>query len=118
MFHINTDHAGLFPPYSVTMFSAFLLGIGLLWLLNRRDGIPKNIAGLLALLSPVMILTCAAGMGYLMSHGQTVGFASMGALFGMYLSVITMSLIYGNREAARNMLQNCTLVLPLMYAVS
>ena len=118
MFHINTDSDALFSPYAVTMFSAFLLGIGLLWLLNRRDGIPKNIAGLLALLSPVMILTCAAGMGYLMSHGQTVGLASMGALFGMYLSVITMSLIYGNREAARNMLQNCTLVLPLMYAVS
>lgn len=118
MFHINTDHAGLFPPYSVTMFSAFVLGIGLLWLLNRKDGIPKNIAGLLVLLSPVMIVSCAAGTGYLMSHGQTVGLSSMGALFGMYLSVIIMALICGNRGHARLMLQNCTLVLPLMYAVS
>lgn len=118
MFQINTDSDALFTPYAVTMFSAFLLGIGLLYLLNRRDGIPKNIAGLLALLSPVMILSCAAGLGYLMSHGETVGLASMGALFGMYLSVIVMSLICGKRGTARQMLQNCTLVLPLMYAVS
>ena len=117
MFQINTDFRRI-PPYSVTMFSAFVLGIGLLWLLNRKDGIPRRIAGYLAFLNPLMIAVGAAGLTYLSSHGKRTGFSSLGALFGMYESVLAMSLIYGRRDAARTMLENCTLVLPLMYGIS
>ena len=117
MFQINTDFRRI-QPYSITMLSAFLLGIGLLYLLNRRDGVPKRIAGYLALLNPVMIVCNASGLTYLSSHGRSLGFSSLGSLFGMYGSEIVMSLICGKRDAARTMLENCTLVLPLMYGVS
>ena len=117
MFHINTV-SGRIPPYTVTMISAFLLGIGLLYLLNRRDKIPKQIAGFLLILAPVMILFHAIGMTYLTSHGTQFGPSSMGALIGMYLSAIVMGLICGDLKMMRKLLENCTFILPLMYAVS
>ena len=117
MFYINTA-CGRIPPYTVTMFSAFILGIGLLYLCNRKDGIPKQIAGFLVLLSPVMILSCAAGLTWLSSGGSSFGFSSLGALFGMYLSAAVMGVIRGKRDALFIMPENCTFVLPLMYGVS
>jgi len=76
------------------------------------------IAGFITLLSPFMSFFFAFLLTYAASGGRKTGLSSMGGLFGMYLSVITLALIKRDKNSTKITIENCTLVLPLIYSIS
>lgn len=115
--HIDTSYS-LIPPYVVMIVLACALGIGVQYILNIKRGADKKTAGFVALLSPFMSIFFGLLLTYAASGGKEIGLSSIGGLAGMYGSVITLALITGDKEKSKLMLENCTLVLPMMYSVS
>lgn len=115
--HIDTYYS-VFPPYAAMIFLSFVIGISAIYIMNIRSGVRKNIAGYLALLSPVMSVSGAVILTYITTMGHGIGLSSIGGLFGMYAAVFTMAFICKRREEAWMMFQSCTLILPLMYGIS
>ncbi len=117
MIEINTDYH-IIPPYPVMIAFSFFTGLMILYFLNVRDGIRKNVAGYFCLLAPVMSVFFGAVLTYISSGGKYFGLSSIGGLAGMYAASLTMALISGKSGEIRIMLKNCTLVLPLIYSIS
>ena len=115
--HIDTTYK-LIPPYVVMIVLACAIGIAMQYIMNRKRGIDKKIAGFVALLSPFMSFFFGFLLTYVSSGGKSFGLSSIGGLVGMYGSVLTLALIVGDKEQSRVMFENCTLALPLMYSVS
>lgn len=115
--HIDTDHS-IISPYALMVFLSFAIGISLMYILNIKAGVRKNIANYTMLLCPAMSAFGAMVLTYVTAMRQAIGLSSMGGLFGMYAGVFTMALIINNREEAKIIFRNCTLVLPLMYSIS
>lgn len=115
--HIDTDYT-VFPPYAAMIFLSFAIGISAMYIMNVQSGVRKNIAGYLALLSPVMSVFGAFSMTYITTMGSGIGLSSIGGLAGMYAGVFTMAFICKRREEAWMMFHSCTLILPLMYSIS
>lgn len=115
--HIDTSYK-LIPPYVVMIVIACAVGIAMQYIMNRKRGIDKKIAGFVALLSPFMSFFFGLLLTYVSSGGKSFGLSSIGGLVGMYGSVLTLALIVGDKEKSRAMFENCTLALPLMYSVS
>lgn len=115
--HIDTDYS-LIPPYAVMIVLSCTIGILMQHIINVKRGVTKKIAGFVTLLSPFMCMFFGILMTYAASGGKEYGLSSIGGLAGMYGSAITLALITGDRKAGRIMLEDCTLVLPLMYSVS
>ncbi len=117
MIEINTDY-DLIPPYPVMIILSFLAGLVVMYILNLRDGIRKNVAGYLCLLAPVMSIFFGMVLTYVSSGGKYFGLSSVGGLAGMYAASLTLALISGKSGEISIMLKNCTLILPLMYSIS
>ncbi|WP_295094435.1 prolipoprotein diacylglyceryl transferase family protein [Ruminococcus sp.] len=115
--HICTDYS-LFPPYALMIAISFVAGLVLQYFLNIKRGIQPMIAGFITLLSPLMSFFFAFLLTYATSDGSKFGLSSMGGLFGMYLSVVTLALIKRDPRTTCITLENCTLVMPLMYSIS
>lgn len=115
--HICTDYS-LFPPYAVMILLSCMAGLSLQYILNVKRGVQPMIAGFITLLSPFMSFFFAFLLTYAASGGQKTGLSSMGGLFGMYLSVITLALIKRDKNSTKITIENCTLVLPLIYSIS
>ena len=115
--HICTDYS-LFPPYAVMILLSCMTGLSLQYILNVKRGVQPMIAGFITLLSPFMSFFFAFLLTYAASGGRKTGLSSMGGLFGMYLSVITLALIKRDKNSTKITLENCTLVLPLIYSIS
>ena len=115
--HIDTTYK-LIPPYVVMIVLACAIGIAMQYIMNRKRGIDKKIAGFVALLSPFMSFFFGFLLTYVSSGGKSFGLSSIGGLVGMYGSVLTLALIVGDKEQSRVMFENSTLALPLMYSVS
>lgn len=115
--HICTDYS-FFPPYALMIILSSAAGIGLQYFLNVKRGIQPMIAGFIALLSPFMSFFFGFLLTYAASGGTKTGLSSMGGLFGMYLSAITLILISRDRKITKTVLENCTLVLPLIYSIA
>lgn len=118
---INTDYHFV-HPYAVMILLAFIAGNFGMYTLNIRSGIKKNVSGYLILLSPMMSLFCGVYLTYITSGFRYYGLSSIGGLIGMYMAVLTMaainSKISSNKKDTKTMLQNCTIILPLMYSIS
>lgn len=118
---INTDYHFV-PPYAVMILLSFIAGNFGMYALNIRSGIKKNVSGYLILLSPMMSLFCGVYLTYITSGFRYYGLSSIGGLIGMYMAVLTMSAINSkinsNKKDTKTMLQNCTIILPLMYSIS
>ena len=112
---IHTDFSRA-APYAVMIGLSFLAGTGGLYLLSVRRGIRKDIAGYLLLLCPLM--SAAGGMlhSYLESGCRSWGLSSIGGLLGLYAAVLIMGQI-APKGCRQIMVQNATLMLPLMYAL-
>lgn len=115
--HIDTDHSGI-SPYPVFILLSFAVGIAVMYLLNRKSGIERRIAGYLSFLAPMMSICGGFMLTYISTNGKGIGLSSIGGLVGMYGAVITMALIIKDRIHGEMMLRSCTLVLPLMYSIS
>ena len=115
--HIHTAYNTPLPPYSVMIALSLMLGIGVMYVLDRRGRVPAAVCRQLLLVSPVMCVICALGLTYITTGGSGVGLSSLGGLIGMYASVLMLAVINGDRTDAFTMFENCTLALPLMYAV-
>ncbi len=115
--HICTDYS-LFPPYAVMILLSCMAGLSLQYILNVKRGVQPMIAGFITLLSPFMSFFFAFLLTYAASGGRKTGLSSMGGLFGMYLSVITLALIKRDKNSTKITIENCTLVLPLIYSIS
>lgn len=115
--HICTDYS-LFPPYAIMILLSCTAGFTLQYILNVKRGIQPMTSGFITLLSPFMSFFFAFLLTYAASGWQKTGLSSMGGLFGMYLSVITLALINRDKGSTKITLENCTLVLPLMYSIS
>ncbi|MCR4639421.1 prolipoprotein diacylglyceryl transferase family protein [Ruminococcus sp.] len=115
--HIDTTYS-LIPPYVVMIVAACAVGIVLQYFMNVKRGIDRKTAGFVALLSPFMSLFFGLLLTYVSSGGKSFGLSSVGGLFGMYGSVLTLALIIGDKEKSGVMFENCTFALPLMYSVS
>lgn len=114
---INTDYHFV-SPYAVMILLSFIAGNFGMYALNIRSGIKKNVAGYLILLSPMMSLFCGVYLTYIISGFRYYGLSSIGGLIGMYIAVLTMAAINSNKKDMETMLQNCTIILPLMYSIS
>ena len=115
--HICTDYS-LFPPYAVMILLSCMAGLSLQYILNVKRGVQPMVAGFITLLSPFMSFFFAFLLTYAASGGRKTGLSSMGGLFGMYLSVITLALIKRDKNSTKITIENCTLVLPLIYSIS
>ena len=115
--HICTDYS-LIPPYAVMILLSFAAGLSLQHFLNIRRGVRPMVAGFITLLAPLMSILSALLLTYVSTGGKKFGLSSMGGLFGMYASVFTLSLITRDRKSTKLALENCTLVLPLIYSIS
>lgn len=115
--HICTDYS-FFPPYALMIILSCTAGLSLQYFLNVKRGVQQMIAGFITLLSPLMSFFFAFLLTYAASGGTKTGLSSMGGLFGMYLSVVTLALIRRDSRTTGITLENCTLVLPLMYSIS
>ena len=115
--HIDTDYSGI-SPYPVLILLSFAVGIAVMYLLNRKSGIERRIAGYLSFLAPMMSICGGFTLTYISTNGKGAGLSSIGGLVGMYGAVITMALIIKDRIQGEKMLRSCTLVLPLMYSIS
>ncbi len=103
-------------PYAVMIALSFLIGTGGLYLLSVRRGIRKETARYLLLLCPILSAAGGALHGYLASGCTAWGLSSIGGLVGLYAAVLILGQITqkGYRQI---MVQNATLMLPLMYAI-
>lgn len=115
--HICTDYS-FFPPYALMIILSCAAGLALQYFLNVKRGVQPMIAGFITLLSPFMSFFFAFLLTYAASGGTKNGLSSMGGLFGMYLSVVTLALIRRDRRTTSITLENCTIVLPLIYSIS
>ena len=115
--HICTDH-GLIPPYAVMLMLSLASGLLVQFVLNRREGIKRNIAAYGILLAPVMTGFFALLHTQIASGGKALGLSSIGGAVGMYASALTMAAISRRRESIGIMLRSCTLSLPIMYSIS
>ena len=115
--HICTDH-GLIPPYAVMLMLSLASGLLVQFVLNRREGIKRNIAAYGILLAPPMIGFFALLHTQIASGGKALGLSSIGGAVGMYASALTMAAISRRRESIGIMLRSCTLSLPIMYSIS
>ena len=114
---VNTDH-GRIAPYAVMILTAFALGLcGLIWLSVRR-GIPKRTVLYLPAVCPVLSILLGFGLTFLTSGFREVGLSSLGGLAGMYAGAGLTALASRQRGYAVVLMQNCTLMLPLMYAAA
>ena len=115
--HICTDH-GLIPPYAVMLMLSLASGLLVQFVLNRREGIKRNIAAYGILLAPAMIGFFALLHTQIASGGKALGLSSIGGAVGMYASALTMAAISRRHESFGIMLRSCTLSLPIMYSIS
>ena len=95
--HIDTRYK-LIPSYVVMIVIACAVGIAMQYIMNRKRGIDKKIAGFVALLSPFMSFFFGLLLTYVSSGGKSFGLSSIGGLVGMYGSVLTLALIVGGKE--------------------
>jgi len=117
MIEINTDYQFI-PPYPIMIILSLITGILMMYFLNRKNQIQKNVAGYLCMLAPMMSLFFGLLLTYITSGGQYFGLSSLGGLIGMYSAVLIMALISPQTGTLRIMMKNCTLVLPLIYSIS
>ncbi|MBR1528519.1 MAG: prolipoprotein diacylglyceryl transferase [Oscillospiraceae bacterium] len=117
MIEINTDYKFI-SPYPVMIILSLTVGIIVMYILNRKDQIQKNVSGYLCMLAPMMSLFFGLLLTYITSGGQYFGLSSLGGLAGMYLACLIMALINPQKDTVRIMMKNCTLVLPLIYSIS
>lgn len=115
--HIDTGYSFI-SPYSVMILLSFIAGLIGQYLLNVKRGVGKNYARYLFALGPLLSIEGGLLMTYITSKGESFGLSSIGGLVGMYAAAVIMGLISRDRYGAKAMLDNCTLVLPLMYSVS
>ena len=115
--HIDTGYSFI-SPYSVMILLSFIAGLIGQYLLNVKRGVGKNYARYLFALGPLLSIAGGLLMTYITSKGESFGLSSIGGLVGMYAAAVIMGLISRDRYGAKAMLDNCTLVLPLMYSVS
>ena len=115
--HINTDYS-FCSPYAFMIVLSCVTGLSLQYFLNVKRGVQQMIAGFITLLSPIMSFFFAILLTYAASGGKKIGLSSMGGLFGMYLSVMTLALIKRDPVTTGITLENCTLVLPIIYSIS
>ncbi len=115
--HICTDYS-LIPPYAVFLLLSCAAGLSLQYLLNIKRGVNRRTAGFITLLAPLMSFFFGLLLTYAASGGKKTGLSSMGGLFGMYASVFTLALITRNSKETKVTIENCTLVLPLIYSIS
>lgn len=116
-FNINNNYS-LISPYAVMILLSLFFGNIVMYILNIKNGIRKNVSGYTILLSLMMSIFCGIYMAYITSGFRYYGLSSIGGLIGMYLAVLVMSIISHSKKDMKIMFQNCTLVLPLMYAIS
>lgn len=115
--HIDIGY-GLVSPYSVMILLSFIAGLIGQYLLNIKRGVGKKYARYLIALGPLLSIEGGFLMTYITSKGESFGLSSIGGLVGIYAAAFIMGLISRDRYVAMAMLDNCTLILPLMYSVS
>ena len=89
-FNINNNYS-LISPYAVMILLSLFFGNVVMYILNIKNGIRKNVAGYTILLSPMMSIFCGICMAYITSGFRYYGLSSIGGLIGMYLAVLVMS---------------------------
>ena len=115
--HINTDH-GTVSPYKIFLLLAIAAGTAVIIRLCVKRGITLRKSLLLAAMIPPMCISCAAAFAFVKSGGRIIGFASIGAAAGVYVSALLISLIWQSPGERTILLQNCTFALPLMYGIA
>lgn len=115
--HINTDH-GTVSPYKIFLLLAIAAGTAVIIRLCVKRGIALRKSLLLAAMIPPMCISCAAAFAFVTSGGRIIGFASIGAAAGVYVSALLISLIWQSPGERTILLQNCTFALPLMYGIA
>ena len=115
--NINTDYT-IIPPYAVMLLLACVSGLALQYALNIIRGADKTVSSFITILSPMLIFFFASLLTLASSGGTKRGLSSMGGLFGMYASVFILAAIKRDRHTTKITLENCTVVLPLIYSIS
>ena len=115
--HINTEYSYI-SPYSVMILLSFIAGLLAQFVLNIKRGVEKRFTIYLTALSLLLSMELGLALTYVTSKGQTFGLSSIGGLAGMYVAVFIIGAISRDRYGTKTMLDNCTLILPLMYSVS
>ncbi len=116
-FSINTVYQHI-SPYPIMIISSVVIGIMVQYFLNINRGIPKNKSRCLLFTEPIMSIVFGVMLTYYTSGRKTFGLSSIGGLMGMYAGIILISMIEKKRDEFGILIQNCTLILPLMYSVS
>lgn len=117
MITLNFENSSI-RPYPVMILLSCIIGFTILYKLNTHRGISLNIALLTCLFCCSF---CPAGrllLTWLTSGGTAFGLSSIGGLAGMYTGCLTAALLSRKRGYPIVILQNCTLILPLMYSIS
>ena len=113
--HIDTGYSYI-SPYSIMILLSLVTGIAVQFHLNIKRGVKKNYALYLLPLAPLMSIEGGLLLTYITSGG--FGLSSIGGVAGMYAAVLVIGLISRDKYSLAAMLDNCTLVLPLMYSIS
>lgn len=115
--HINTEYSYI-SPYSVMILLSFIIGLLAQFVLNIKSGVEKRFTIYLTALSLLLSMELGLALTYVTSKGNGFGLSSIGGLAGMYAAALIIGAISRDRYSAKAMLDNCTLILPLMYSVS
>lgn len=117
MFNIHIDIGySYISPYSIMILLSLVIGIAVQYRLNIKRGVKKNYALYLLPLGPLMSIEGGLLLTYITSG--RVGLSSIGGVAGMYAAALVIGIISRDKYSLAAMLDNCTLVLPLIYSVS
>ncbi len=115
MLTIDTRDTHIYP---VMILISIALGITVQYILNTRRGIQKPIAGLAVLSGLFFCLTGGILLTLVMSGWKLFGLSSLGGLIGLYAGNALVGVLAKRPYYVNILLQDCTLVLPLMYSAS
>ena len=115
MLTIDTRDTHIYP---IMILISIALGITAQYILNIRRGIQKPIAGLAVLSGYFFCLTGGILLTLVMSGWREIGLSSLGGLIGMYAGNALVGAFSKRPYYSTILIQDCTLVLPLMYSVS
>lgn len=108
-------------PYTVFMALAQILSFLTAYLLLRKEGIERMIAGLSVLMNFVLVLFCGKCYTMFFSGGDGMNFynapfSSVGGLLGMLMGIEIFNLAYRGKESVFRTVY--TMMIPLLYSIS